>query len=86
MASKTYFVVLPFGRDEFGDLVPLQDQAAELPSASAAKGRARSVALTKPGAVAFARSVDPSTGEFSEPEILGRYGSVPADVVRFADA
>jgi hypothetical protein len=40
----------------------------------------RSAALTKAGAIAFARTGDPALGEFKDAEILAKFGDVPEDL------
>jgi hypothetical protein len=70
----TYHVVVPFGRDADGNLVPLEP--AEAPNAETAKRRAQRAAETSAGAVAFSRTGDPNTGEFSDPVLLATYGEV----------
>ena len=72
--SVTYCVVVPFTRDEIGDLAPLE--AMEAPNADAAKRRARAVAETHAGAVAFSRTGDPATGTFDDAEVIAVYGAV----------
>ena len=69
--SVTYCVVVPFTKNEEGDLVPL-----EAPNADMAKRRARTVAEKHAGAVAFSRTGDPATGEFGEAEVIAVYGAV----------
>ena len=46
-------------------------------SANAAEREARRMAATSPGAVAFARTGNPSTGEFDDAVVLRRFGEVP---------
>ena len=72
--SVTYCVVVPFTKDEEGNLVPLEP--AEAPNADMAKRRARAVAEKHAGAVAFSRTGDPATGEFGEAEVIAVYGAV----------
>ena len=72
--SVTYCVVVPFVRNEEGDLVPLE--AMEVPNADLAKRRAQRVAEAHAGAVAFSRTGDPATGEFGEAKIIAVYGAV----------
>jgi hypothetical protein len=84
MTAITYYAVLPFIRDEDGNLWP--DEAVECPSAYAASTRAQGlVNSTKAGAVAFSRSGDPSTGEFDDAVVLARVGEVPADLSAMMD-
>ena len=81
MAITTFYAVQPFekaagGRLKVGRPVEAQtkDQCIRRAQALATKG----------GAIAFARTGDPTTGDFDdEPEILGRYGEVPREF--FAD-
>jgi hypothetical protein len=77
MASVTYFVALPFTRNEDGDLVP--GEAQECQTSSSAVRRAQSLATTAAGAVAFSRTGDPAIGEFEPADVIKRFGEVPAD-------
>ena len=70
----TYYVVVPFGRNEEGDLVPLEPIEAQ--SSEAAKRRAATAALKHAGAIAFSRTGDPDSGDFSDAVILATYGEV----------
>lgn len=83
MADVTYHVVLPFRRDEEGELVA--GEAMEAPSAGAAVTRAERLALAGRdgvcGTVAFSRSGDPATGEFADAIVLKRFGACPADLI-----
>ena len=79
MATVTYYVVLPFVRDEeTGDL--RAEDGVEAPSEHSAMSRARALIGRKAGAVAFRRSGDPALGEFDDAVILGRYGETPDDL------
>jgi hypothetical protein len=80
MSTLTYFVVLPFIRTEDGLVA---EDAAEAPSRAAAISRARLVATKKAGAVAFARTGDPATGEFTDAEVLAKFGDVPEDLSEY---
>lgn len=84
MASVTYYVVLPFVRDEDGELVA--EEGIEAQSAFAAQRRAQATIGKKVGAVAFSRTGDPSIGEFDDAVILGRYGETPTDLLAFTGA
>jgi hypothetical protein len=75
----TYFVALPFDRNEEGELVA--GEAREAQSEMAARRIASALAGGKAGAIAFSRTGDPSTGEFDDAVILARYGETPDDVV-----
>ena len=72
--SVTYCVVVPFAKDQDGNLVPLEP--AEAPNADTARRRARAMAEKHAGAVAFSRTGDPVTGEFGEAEVIAVFGAV----------
>lgn len=78
MSAVTYYAVLPFVRDEEGNLCP--GEPIECQSAHGASSRARAVAATKAGAIAFSRTGDPNIGEFADAVILARVGDVPTDL------
>ncbi len=78
MASVTYYAVLPFVRDEDGNLCP--DEAVECQSSAGAAVRARALAAVKAGAVAFSRTGDPEAGEWADAVVLTRVGETPADL------
>jgi hypothetical protein len=78
MADVTYYVVLPFIRNEDGELVA--EEGVEAPSAFSAQRRAQAMLGKKAGAIAFSRTGDPAIGEFQDAVILGRYGEVPGDL------
>lgn len=67
-----------FVRDEDGKLFP--DERIEGQSSRAAAARARALAATKAGAVAFSRTGDPDTGEWADAVVLMRVGDTPADL------
>ena len=76
MAHVTYFVAMPFDRNEEGELVA--GEAQDRQSAGAAESAARRMAETAAGAVAFSRTGDPSTGEFEDAVVLCQFGEVPS--------
>ncbi len=78
--SVTYFVALPFARLEDESLAP--GQPAECQSEYAAIRRAEGLSRTSGnvGAIAFKRTGDPSTGDFSDAVILKKFGDVPDDL------
>lgn len=79
MTDVTYYVALPF---VFSDDGVAAGEAAECLSANAALMRAE--ALTrKPGnagAIAFFRTGDPSSGDFSDAKLIRKFGDVPDDL------
>lgn len=77
----TYHVVIPFDRDEEGNLVP--GEAKEAPNMESAKRRAMALASGKhAGALAFRRTGDPDSGEFAEGEIIAVFGEVDAGALQ----
>jgi len=76
MASMTYYVAMPFIRVDGGDLVAGEPQ--ECQTAISAERRARSLSATHAGAVAFARTGDPGSGDFQPAELLASFGEVPS--------
>jgi hypothetical protein len=79
MSNVTYYVSIAFDRDEQGDLVALEPQESH--SSSAAIARARSLAKSKAGAMAFSRTGDPNIGEFADAVVLFREGDVAEDAL-----
>jgi hypothetical protein len=76
MVEGTYYVALPFDRNDEGDLAA--GKAQECRTSTAAIRRARSMVAVHAGAVAFFRTGDPKTGEFEPAEVLKSFGEVPA--------
>ena len=76
VAHITYFVAMPFDRNEEGELVA--GEAQDRQSAGAAESAARRMAETAAGAVAFSRTGDPATGEFEDAVVLREFGQVPS--------
>ena len=80
MADVTYYVAMPFQRDDAGS--PVAGAAEECQSSSGALRRAEvlSKAAGSVGAVAFSRTGDPMIGEFSAALLLKKFGEVPDDL------
>jgi hypothetical protein len=78
MASVTYYVAMAFEKTEEGDLVALDPMESQ--SSTQAISRARSLAATKAGAVAFSRTGDPDIGEFADAVVLFKTGEVPDEL------
>ena len=72
----TYYVALPFVRNEEGELV--SGEAQDRQSASAAESLARKMAETSAGAVAFSRTGEPVSGEFEDAVVIRSFGEVPS--------
>lgn len=80
MPIVTYYVVLSFVRNEEGEGELIADAPAQMPSATAATSRARSLASSKAGVIAFGRTGDPESGEFADAVVLFKAGEIPEDV------
>jgi len=80
MADVTYYVAMPFLQDDGGS--PVAGAAEECQSSSAALRRAEVLSRVPGsiGAVAFSRSGDPMIGEFSDAQLLRKFGTVPDDL------
>jgi hypothetical protein len=80
MADVTYYVAMPFLQDDTG--LPVAGAAEECQSSSGALRRAEvlSRAAGSIGAIAFSRTGDPLIGEFSDAQLLRKFGSVPDDL------
>jgi hypothetical protein len=78
MGSVTYYVAMGFERSEEGDLVAMDPMESQ--SSSQAVSRARALAATKAGAVAFSRTGDPDIGEFADAVVLFTAGDVPDEL------
>lgn len=72
----TYFVALPFIRNDAGELVPGEGERRL--SSSAASDAARRMADRAAGAVAFSRTGDPSSGDYDEAVVIATFGEVPS--------
>jgi hypothetical protein len=78
MGSVTYYVAMAFEKTEEGDLVALDPMESQ--SSTQAISRARSLATSKAGAVAFSRTGDPDIGEFADAVVLFKTGEVPDEL------
>jgi hypothetical protein len=80
MAEITYYVAMPFLRDESGLLIA--GNAEECQSSTTALRRAEMMSRLAGniGAVAFSRSGDPMMGEFRDARLLRSFGQVPDDL------
>ncbi len=75
----TYYVVVPFDRDDTGNLMPGAPQ--EVSNAGIASRRVQNLAAAHAGAVAFSRTGEPASGEFEDAVILSQYGEVDLDAL-----
>jgi hypothetical protein len=79
MAEVTYFVALPFIATDDGIAA---GEPTECFNPNAAVMRAEALARKEDhvGAVAFSRTGDPATGDFSDATVLRKFGDVPDDL------
>jgi hypothetical protein len=79
MAEVTYYVALPFVATDDG--VAAGDPTECLsPIAVVRHAEAMSRKEGHVGAVAFSRTGDPATGDFSDAKVLKKFGDVPDDL------
>ncbi len=79
MADVTYYVALPFLRDDAGSPVAGSAEECQSPSGAVRRAEVLSRAAGSVGAVAFSRTGDPMAGEFSDAQLLKKFGDVPDD-------
>ena len=72
--SVTYHLVVPFDRNEEGDLVP--GEAKEAPNGNIARRGAQALATTHAGAIAFSRTGNMDSGDFDDAVITAEFGEV----------
>jgi hypothetical protein len=80
MTDVTYYVAMSFAQDDGG--APVAGAAEECQSPTSALRRAEMLSRQPGniGAVAFSRSGDPMIGEFSDAQLLRKFGQVPDDL------
>jgi hypothetical protein len=79
MAEVTYYVALPFVASDDGVVA---GEAIECFNPNAAVMRAEALSRKEGhvGVVAFSRTGDPATGDFSDAEVIRKFGDVPKDL------
>ena len=79
MAEVTYYDALPFvaADDGIEDGEPTE---CFNPNAAIKRAEALSRKESHVGAVAFSRTGDPATGDFSDAKVIRKYGDVPDDL------
>jgi hypothetical protein len=80
MADVTYYVALPFLQDDTGAPVAGSAEECQSPSGAVRRAEALSRAPGSVGALAFSRTGDPMAGEFSDAQLLKKFGDVPDDL------
>jgi hypothetical protein len=79
MAEETYYVAVAFVATD-GGIVPAERVECLNPNAAVIRAEALSRKPGHVGALAFSRSGDFSTGDFSDVKIIRKFGSVPDDL------
>jgi hypothetical protein len=79
MALVTYFVALPFVAADDG-IAAGEPTECFNPDAVVMRAEALSRKESHVGAVAFSRTGDPSTGDFSDAKVIRKFGDVPDDL------
>lgn len=79
MAEVTYFVALPFVATDDG-IAAGEPTECFNPIAVVMRAEALSCKEGHIGAVAFSRTGDPATGDFSDATVLKKFGEVPDDL------
>jgi ABC-type uncharacterized transport system substrate-binding protein len=80
MADITYYVAMPFFKDDNGSPVAGNPEECQSPITALRRAEILSRGAGHVGAVAFSRSGDPTIGEFSDATLLKSYGHVPEDL------
>ena len=76
MAEVTYYVALPFVTADDG-IAAGEPTECFNPNAAVMRAEALSRKEGHVGAVAFSRTGDPATGDFSDAKVIRRFGDVP---------
>ena len=79
MAEVTYFVTLPFIATDDG-IAAGEPTECFNPTAIVMRAEALSRKEGHIGAVAFSRTGDPATGDFSDAKVIRKFGDVPDDL------
>jgi hypothetical protein len=79
MSEVTYYVALPFVMSDDG-VAPAEAVECFNPNAAVMRAEALSRKPGYVGALAFSRSGDPATGEFSDAKLIRKFGDVPEDL------
>ena len=75
----TYYVALPFVAADDG-VAPGEPMECFNPVVAVARAEALSRKQDHVGAVAFSRTGDPATGDFSDAKVIRKFGEVPDDL------
>lgn len=73
----TIHVVVAFTKTEDDEGSIAAEPPQQMPTAGQATQRAKFLATSHAGAIAWSRTFDPSTGDYGDPIILVRVGTIP---------
>jgi hypothetical protein len=79
MAEVTYYVALPFVASDDGIAAGEPTECLN-PNAAVMRAEALSRKEGHLGAIAFSRTGDPATGDFSGAKVIRKFGDVPDDL------
>jgi hypothetical protein len=79
MAEVTYYVALPFIASNDGVAAGEPTECFN-PDAAVMRAEALSRKEGNVGAIAFSRTGDPATGDFSNAKVIRKFGAVPDDL------
>jgi hypothetical protein len=79
MSEVTYYVALPFVADDDG-IAPGEPTECFNPNVAVMRAELLARKAGHVGAVAFSRTGDPATGDFSDAEVIRKFGNVPGDL------
>ncbi len=80
MADVTYYVAMAFAQDDCGSPVAGTAEECQGPTSALRRAELLSQQPGDIGAVAFSRSGDPMSGDFSDAQLLRKFGTVPDDL------
>ena len=80
MPAVTYYVAVPFSRDEEGNLIP--GEAKECPDGERARRMAQGRGREHAGAIAFQRTGDPEAGDFQDGQVIAVFGAVDVNALQ----
>jgi hypothetical protein len=75
----TYYAALPFVAADDG-IAAAEPTECFNPNAAVLRAEAPSRKAGHVGAIAFSRTGDPATGDFSDAKVIRRFGDVPTDL------
>ena len=80
MPAVTYYVAIPFSRDDEGNLLP--GEAKECPNGDRAKRMAQAMSEKHASAIAFSRTGDPEHGDYQDAQLIAVFGAVDVSALQ----